>query len=128
MLALDVALTAAVNPVATTVANESTVKTMVLVPEVKGTMVPAVTTGVKPFVHLYGTVMGAVLTPATALGSIEPKLIAAAVPENLQMLWIVAVTTKGCVSAAEAKPLAEMRAIAMIEFQAFRRNVMSISN
>ena len=109
ILTLEVALTAAVKPVATTVTIGSTVKAIVFKPLVSGTIALVEIAGVRPLVHLYGIVSGADLSPAAALGSIAPKATAAAAPENLQMLCMVAVTAVVWVSAAEAKPDMEAR-------------------
>lgn len=116
MLTAEVPLTAAVKPVAAVVTIGSTVKAMVSVPFVNGVIVPVVIAGVKPLVHLYGIVKGIDLTAAASLGLIVPKATAAAEPENLQILWMVAVTATVCESAAEAKPEIDARATAaMIE-------------
>lgn len=53
------------------------------------------------------------MTPAGPLGSIVPNATAAAAPENLQMLDIVAVTAVVCESAAEAEFKIETKASAV---------------
>lgn len=122
ILTAEVPLTAAVNPVAAVVTIVSTVKSIVSVPFVNGVIVPVVMAGVKPLVHLYGIVKGIDLTAAASLGLIVPKATAAAEPENLQILWMVAVTATVCESAAEAKPEIDARATAATRESFFMKN------